>query len=198
MGASTMRFRLLLTVMILGASRTGWAQSPTYGLGKTPSAEEIRAWDIAIGPEGKELPPGHGTAKGGAQLFAQKCSFCHGANGEGNGGSAPTLIKNEGKPVISSPGNQPGPLMATYAPYATTIWDYINRGMPFGQEGSLKPDEVYALTAFLLYKGGVIQEDDVMDAQSLPKVKMPNRDGYAPLPEYKRGAPRIFANKPGQ
>lgn len=196
--ASTMRFRLLLTVMVLGAFRTGWAQSPTYGLGKTPSAEEIHAWDISIGPEGKELPPGHGTAKEGAQIFAQKCSMCHGENGEGNGASAPTIIKNEGKPVISSPSNQPGPLMATHAPYATTIWDYISRGMPFGQEGSLKPDEVYALTAFLLFKGGVIQEGDVMDAQSLPKVKMPNRDGYAPLPEYKRGAPRIFANKPGQ
>jgi len=183
---------------MLGLCHTGWAQSPTYGLGKTPSADKIRALDIAIGPEGKELPPGHGTAKEGAQLFGQKCAFCHGANGEGNGGSAPTLIKSEGKPVISSPGNQPGPLMATYSPYATTIWDYINRGMPFGQEGSLKPDEVYALTAFLLYKGGVIQEDDVMDAQSLPKVKMPNRDGYAPLPEYKHGAPRVFTNSPSQ
>jgi len=68
--------------------------------------------------------------------------------------------------------------------------------MPFGQEGSLKPDEVYALTAFLLYKGGVIKEDDVMDQQSLPKVKMPNRDGWAPLPEYQHGAPRLFSNSP--
>lgn len=195
MGASTMRFRLLVALMILGASGTGWAQSPTYGLGKTPSAEEIRAWDISIGPEGKELPPGRGTAKEGAQLFAQKCAPCHQADGAG-AGSAPTLIKVEGKPVITSPSNQPGPLMATYSPYATTIWDYINRGMPFGQEGSLKPDEVYALTAFLLYKNGVIQEGDVMDAQSLPNVKMPNRDGWAPLPEYKHGAPRAITITP--
>jgi hypothetical protein len=195
MGASTMRFRLLVALMILGASGTGWAQSPTYGLGKTPSAEEIRAWDISIGPEGKELPPGRGTAKEGAQLFAQKCAPCHQADGAG-AGSAPTLIKVEGKPVITSPSNQPGPLMATYSPYATTIWDYISRGMPFGQEGSLKPDEVYALTAFLLYKNGVIQEGDVMDQQALPKVKMPNRDGWAPLPEYKHGAPRAITIAP--
>ena len=195
MGASTMRYRLCLPLIILGLCQLGQAQSPTYGVGKTPTAQEIHAWDISIGPEGKELPPGHGTAKEGAAIFAQKCAVCHGANGEGNGGSAPTVIKNEGKPVNTSPGNAPGPLMATYAPYATTIWDYISRGMPFGAEGSLKPDEVYALTAFLLYKGGVIQENDVMDEHSLPNVKMPNRDGWAHLPEYKHGMPRAFTNK---
>ena len=85
--------------------------------------------------------------------------------------------------------------MALHSPYATTIWDYINRGMPLSQEGSLKPNEVYALTAFLLYKNGVIGEDDVLDAQTLPQVKMPNRDGYA-LPEWKPGMPRPFSAKP--
>jgi S-disulfanyl-L-cysteine oxidoreductase SoxD len=85
--------------------------------------------------------------------------------------------------------------MAMHSPYATTIWDYINRGMPFLQEGTLKPSEVYALTAFLLYKNGVIQEDDVLDAQTLPRIKMPNADGYA-LPEWKPGMPRPFPNKP--
>jgi hypothetical protein len=79
--------------------------------------------------------------------------------------------------------------MALHSPYAATIWDYINRGMPFSKEGTLKPDEVYALTAFLLYKNGVVQEDAVLDAQSLPQIKMPNRDGYA-LPEWKDGAMR--------
>ena len=85
--------------------------------------------------------------------------------------------------------------MATHSPYATTIWDYINRGMPFLQEGTLKPNEVYALTAFLLYENGVIQEDDVLDAQTLPQIKMPNRDGYA-IPECKPGMPRPFSAKP--
>ena len=85
--------------------------------------------------------------------------------------------------------------MAIHSPYATTIWDYINRGMPFGKEGSLKPNEVYALTAFLLYKNGVIPEDQVVDAQNLPQIKMPNRDGYV-LPEWKHGMSRPFPNKP--
>jgi S-disulfanyl-L-cysteine oxidoreductase SoxD len=85
--------------------------------------------------------------------------------------------------------------MAMHSPYATTIWDYINRGMPFKQEGSLKPDEVYALTAFILYKNDVIPEDQVLDAQSLPQVKMPNRDGYA-IPNWKPGMPRPFSAKP--
>ena len=203
MGASTMRsLRLLLPVMILGVCHAGWAQSPTYGLGRTPSAEEIRAWDIAISPTGKELPPGSGTAKEGAQLYAQKCAACHGATG--SGGKAPTLIRSKSTSTTSAPSNeQPclapcvreGNVMALHSPYATTLWDYINRGMPFLQEGMLKPNEVYALTAFLLYKNGVIQEDDVLDAQTLPQIKMPNRDGYA-IPQWKPGMPRPFSAKP--
>jgi hypothetical protein len=90
---------------------------------------------------------------------------------------------------------KPGDVMATHAPFATVIWDYINRAMPLYQEGTLKPDDVYALTAFLLNKNGVIGEDDVLDAQSLPQVKMPNRDGYS-APDWKRGKPRIFPNNP--
>ena len=85
--------------------------------------------------------------------------------------------------------------MAIHAPYATVMWDFINRGMPFLQEGSLKPNEVYALTAFLLYKNGVIHEDELMDAKSLPQVKMPNHDGYA-LPEWKHGMLRPSPTNP--
>ena len=85
--------------------------------------------------------------------------------------------------------------MAIHSPYATVIWDYINRGMPFGKEGSLKPDEVYAITAFLLYKNDVIPEDQVVDAKNLPQIKMPNSGGYV-LPEWKHGMPRLFAIKP--
>jgi len=197
MGASTMRsLRLLLAVMILGFCQAGWAQSPTYGVGKTPSAEEIRAWDIAISPTGKELPPGSGTAKEGAQLYAQKCAACHGATG--SGGPAPMLIKPQTASKASAPCLSPcigaGNVMAMHSPYATVIWDYINRGMPFKQEGTLKPNEVYALTAFLLYKNGVVQENDVIDAQSLPQIKMPNADGYA-IPDWKPGMPRPFPNK---
>ena len=187
--------RFFLLVTILGIAGTGWAQAPDYGLGKTPTQEEIRAWDITISPTGKNLPQGRGAAKEGAEIFAQKCAPCHGATG--SDGMAPPLVK-DARRTVAGQEMQVGQVMATHAPYATVMWDYINRAMPLGQEQSLKPDEVYALTAFLLSKNGVIQEDDVMDQESLPKVKMPNRDGYAPLPEYKHGAPRLFANKTSQ
>jgi cytochrome c len=191
-----MRLRnILLIAVTAGLSHTAWAQSPTYGLGKTPTAEEIRALDIAISPDGKELPPGSGTAKEGAPLYAQKCAACHGATG--SGGRAPQLIKSDSNPTgpCLAPCIRGANVMAIHSPYATTIWDYINRGMPFGKEGSLKPNEVYSLTAYLLFKNGVIPEDQVVDAQSLPQIKMPNRDGYV-LPEWKHGMPRPFPNKP--
>ena len=81
--------------------------------------------------------------------------------------------------------------MAIHSPYATTIWDYIHRAMPIGKEGTLTPNEVYSLTAYLLYKNGVIKEDEVLDQRSLPKVKMPNRNGFALPPEWKPGMPRL-------
>ena len=191
-----MGFRnVILAAMILGMCQLGSAQSPTYGVGRIPTAEELRAWDISISPDGKELPPGHGTAKEGAQLYTQKgCAGCHGRTG--SGAQAPTLIKSDGTTKSSMPCLAPcvndNNVMALHSPFATVMWDYINRGMPLGKEGTLKPDEVYALTAFLLYKNGVIQEVDVMDAQSLPKVAMPNRQGSAlPSQEWKHGMPRL-------
>jgi cytochrome c len=177
--------RVLLPLVVLAICHTAWAQSPTYGLGKTPSPDEIRAWDITISPTGKELPQGSGSAKDGAPLYARRCAGCHGATGAG--GRAPALITSGGSTaLVAGVGMKPGEVMATHAPYATVMWDYINRAMPLYLEGSLKPDEVYALTAFLLYKNGVIHEDDVLDAQSLPQIKMPNHDGFA-IPEWKPG-----------
>lgn len=188
--------RLLLVTATLGISQTAWTQSPTYGVGKTPTADEIRAWDIAISPTGKELPSGQGTAKEGAGLYVRKgCAGCHGGNGAG--GHAPTLISRKKEertpPTVPclSPCVNDSNTMAVHSPFATTIWDYINRGMPLGKEGSLTPNEVYALTAFLLYKGDIIKEDEVMDAQSLPKVKMPNSAGFALPPTWKKGEPRL-------
>ncbi len=187
--------RLLLVTTILGICQTAWTQSPTYGLGRTPSAEQIRAWDIAISPTGKDLPSGQGTAKEGAVLYVRKgCAGCHGATG--SGAHAPTLISSKSTQTASSvpclaPCVNDANTMGVHSPFATTIWDYINRGMPLGKEGTLSPNEVYALTAFLLYKNDVIKEDEVMDAQSLPKVKMPNRDGFALPPAWKHGTPRL-------
>jgi cytochrome c len=185
--------KVFLPGLILVASHCAWAQGPTYGLGKTPTDEEIRAWDIAISPDGKELPQGHGISKEGADIYARRCAACHGQTGWG--GRAPVLIKGGPAATLAGVGMAQGDTMATHAPYATVMWDYINRAMPLGQEGSLKPDEVYSLTAFLLSKNGVIKEDDVMDQQTLPKVQMPNKDGAAPIPEWKQGFIRPLPSK---
>jgi cytochrome c len=184
-----------LLIAAFGNSQSAWAQSPTYGVGRAPTKEEVRAWDIAISPTGKELPRGHGTAKEGAALFASKgCGGCHGASG--SGGHAPTLIRGTDAHqtmamTCLAPCVNDSNAMAIHSPFATTIWDYVNRGMPLGKEGSLEPDEVYALTAYILYKNNVIKEDQVLNAESLPKVKMPNHDGFALPPPWKHGAPRL-------
>ena len=193
--------KLLAAAALLGISQTAWTQSPTYGMGRTPTAEEMRAWDISISPDGKELPPGQGTAREGAALYVRKgCAGCHGSTGS-SGGRAPTLIKSPNTARKDTPPLPPAPClapcvndsnaMAVHAPFATTIWDYIHRGMPIGKEGTLNPNEVYALTAFLLYKNNIIGEDDVMDARTLPKVRMPNHDGFALPPAWRHGEPRL-------
>lgn len=186
---------ILAVTAVFELCQSAWTQTPTYGVGRTPTPEEIRAWDIAISPTGKELPQGHGSAKEGAALFVSKgCGGCHGASG--SGGHAPTLVPSKGaQPAMAmtclAPCVNDSNAMAVHSPFATTIWDYINRGMPLGKEGSLTPNEVYALTAYILYKSNVVKEDDVMDAESLPKVKMPNRDGFALPPAWKHGSPRL-------
>lgn len=176
-----MRYLLnfLLPAMLAAAWVSAQAQGPTYGLGGTPSAEQIRAWDIAIGPEGKELPPGNGTAKEGASLYTQRCAACHGANGEGPESAA----YNIDVPPLwgyrdTLPTLLPKKSVGGFWPFATTVFDYINRAMPKGAEGTLNTDQVYAVTAFLLFKNGIIKETDAMDAKTLPKVQMPNRNGF--------------------
>ena len=177
---------VLLGGFLLGASVLAQS-SAKYGVGTTPTAEEIRAWDISIGPDGAELPPGRGTAKEGAQLFTSKgCVACHGANG--TGGRAPELKSKDGPSVETW---KRGRILPVRAPFATIVWDYINRGMPLGREGTLTPDEVYGLTAYLLFINGVIPEDQVLDQQNLAAVKMPLGDNYAPLPDWKPRTPRL-------
>jgi len=175
---------LLLGSLVAGVAI---AQSPTYGVGRTPTAEELRRMDIAIGPTGEELPPGRGTAKEGAQLFLQKgCIGCHGAAGAG--GLAPALVSKQGADV---PVWQKERILPLRSPYATTVWDYINRGMPLGLEGTMTPDEVYSLTAYLLFLNNVIPEDQVLDQQSLPEVTMPIGDEFGKPHEFKLNAPRL-------
>jgi mono/diheme cytochrome c family protein len=165
--------------IVLLTATAALAQTPSYSnIGRAATKEEIQAWDISVGPDGKGLPPGQGTAKEGAPIFAVKCAVCHGPNGEGAkigprivGGIADTETLTTLKPVRTVGG---------YWPYATTVWDFINRAMPRGQSGTLTPTEVYALTAFILAKSNIIKEDDVLDAKTLPKVQMPNRNGFVP------------------
>lgn len=184
---------LRLVVMALLVGSPALAQSPTYGVGRTPTPEEIRALDISIGPTGEELPPGRGTAKEGATLFQQKgCAGCHGK--AGIGAMAPALQSSKGQDLPlweRGRGTSGWMILPLTAPFATIVWDYIHRGMPLGKEGSLTADEVYALTAYLLFMNKVIPEDQVLDQQSLPKVKMPIGDDYGRLPDWKHGAPRL-------
>jgi mono/diheme cytochrome c family protein len=185
-----MRSSLLLFLMLLVAG-SAQAQSPTFGLGRTPTAEEILAWDISISPTGEELPPGRGTATEGATVYLIKgCVGCHGMGGAN--GAAPRLVIRPANPdrPVRDPW-QLGRILPIRSPYATTVWDYINRGMPLGDEGILTADEVYALTAYLLNLNGLIAEDEVMDAQSLPLVDMPNVDNWAPLPDWEPASPRL-------
>ena len=185
-------YNLLVPGMALAVCVAALGQAPTYNRGTTPSPEEIRAWDISINSEGKGLPPGSGTAKQGAPIYAQKCAVCHGATGA-EGQSLPGAANlwpyssvrqrlvpplQGGKGTYNIP--YPGRTIGIWWPYATTVWDYINRAMPPKGEGTLSADEVYALTALMLYWNDVIKEDDVMDAKTLPKVQMPNRNGFVP------------------
>jgi S-disulfanyl-L-cysteine oxidoreductase SoxD len=169
-------FNLLVPVAAVAACVAAAAQTPDYkNVGRTPTAQEVQALDIAIGTDGKELPPGSGNAKTGARLFTQKCVACHGENQEGSP-QAPALVGGKGTLTSLHPKMTAG----SYWPFATTIFDYIRRAMPRYQEGSLKADEVYSLTAFILFRNDIIREDDVIDAATLPKIKMPNRDGFIP------------------
>jgi mono/diheme cytochrome c family protein len=169
-------FNFFVPGMALAASVTAFAQAPTYHVGRTPTKEEIQAWDISIGPEGRELPPGSGSAKQGAAIYGKKCVACHGPTAEGSQ-LAPRLLG--GKGTLRTP--QPVRTIGSYWPFATTVWDYIHRAMPPGQGGSLSADEVYALTAFILFRNEIIGENDAMDAKTLPKIQMPNRNGFIPL-----------------
>jgi S-disulfanyl-L-cysteine oxidoreductase SoxD len=169
-------FNFLVPVLVMAAGMTASAQTPGYkNVGRTPTPQEVQAMDIAIGTDGKELPPGSGNAKVGAQLFADKCMVCHGESQEGSG-QGPALVGGKGTLTSLHPKMTAG----SYWPFATTIFDYIRRAMPRFQERTLKVDEVYSLTAFILYRNDIVKEDVVIDAKSLPKIKMPNRDGFIP------------------
>ena len=187
MGASPMASLRLVALLLLMGGTALVQSSPRYGIGTTPTAEQLRAADISIGPTGTELPPGRGTVKEGAALYRSKgCAGCHGATGLD--GRAPALKAKAGPETETW---RRGRILPVRAPHATIVWDYINRAMPLNREGTLTHDEVYSLTAFLLNINGVIPEDQVLDQHNLPTVKMPIGDAYAELPEWKPKTPRL-------
>ncbi len=173
-----------LPILVLATASLSVAQLTPYGVGRAPTPEEIAAWNIAIGPDGRELPPGSGTAKEGATIYAEKCAVCHGINAEKPLPGVPLLVGGQGTLTSIMPVKTVG----SYFPYATTIWDTINRAMPLNKPNSLSANEVYALTAYLLYRNNLIKDDAAMNARSLPEVEMPNRHGFFPEnPQYKPG-----------
>ena len=163
--------RLALAVAaMLALAANAWA-AETPNLGKPIDEKDIAPWDISIMPDGRGLPPGSGTPAQGAPIFAAKCSACHGEKGVGGIAASVTA----GPPRASLDG---GKTIANFWPYATTVFDFIRRAMPYNAPHSLKDDEVYALTAYLLNLHKLIGPMDVMNAQSLPKVKMPNAENF--------------------
>lgn len=147
-----------------------------FGLGHPASERDMAVWNIDVSPDGQGLPPGQGTVKQGAQLYAMKCAVCHGPTGKE--GPNDVLVGGQGSLQTTKPLKTIG----SYWPYATTLYDYIRRAMPFTAPQSLKPDEIYALVAWLLHQNQILAEDAILDAHSLPKIEMPNRNGFIPDP----------------
>ena len=144
-----------------------------FGFGQPATPEQIAGWNIDIAPTGKGLPPGSGTVAQGEALFAKLGAKCHGAKGEGTT-NAPALVGSIGSLATDKPVKTIG----SYWPYAPTLFDYIRRAMPASNPKSLSADEVYALCAYLLHLNGIVPEDAVMDAKTLPQVVMPNHAGF--------------------
>jgi S-disulfanyl-L-cysteine oxidoreductase SoxD len=145
-----------------------------FGFGHPATSEEIAGWDIDVAANGAGLPAGSGTVQQGKELYDRLGAKCHGAKGEGGEGGAPPLVGGIGSLNTDAPLKTVG----SYWPYAPVLYDYIHRAMPADNPQSLAPDEVYALCAYLLYLNGIVEEDAVMDADTLPKVIMPNHAGF--------------------
>ena len=182
------RKALVAAALVVSATSASLAQtSPNAtaatrpGLGKPINEVDVKGWDIAILPDGTNLPVGSGTPSQGATIYAQRCVACHAEGGKGGASPGATALIG-GAPLTS--GIDTTKTIANYYPYATTVFDYIRRAMPFNAPRSLSDDEVYALTAYILSLNKLIGENDAMDAKSLPQVKMPNRDNFIiPYPD---------------
>src|SRR6185295_5703862 len=180
---TSMHRRFLLYIgasaIVLSCNSASWSgekASEYEGIGRPATDEEIRAWNIDVFPTGEGLPPGEGTAKQGAPVYAAKCAVCHGPTG--TEGPKDRLVG--GQNSLKTP--KPERTIGSYWPYATTLYDYIRRAMPFDAPQSLTPNETYSVIAWLLFQNQIIAEDVVIDAQILSKIEMPNLNGFVPDP----------------
>jgi len=174
----TFRFGILLPAALFLISSVCYAQHPN--LGRPLSPEEISKLDITVTPDGTGLPVGSGSVSAGAKVYEEKCQSCHGPKGQG--GPQDQLTGGVGTIASQKPVKTP----VSYWPSATTIFDYVRRAMPLQTPQSLTNDEGYAVTAYILSVDGIVPQDAVLDAKSLPQVKMPNRDGFVrwwPVPK---------------
>ncbi|WP_137955390.1 c-type cytochrome [Burkholderia sp. 4M9327F10] len=172
---SLVRRSLAAGIFIIASSLAPGAYA-AYGIGTPLPEQDTAAWNIDVAPDGRGLPAGSGDVATGAHVFAAQCAACHGEQGQGLIGDA--LVGGQGTLASAKPKRTVG----SYWPYATTLFDYIRRAMPFNAPESLSADDVYAVCAFLLNQNGVVPADTRLDARSLPAVKMPNRDGFVPDP----------------
>ena len=181
-----MKLAVLAAVVVGLAAQDDGDQ--TYGLGREPTEEEIRALDIDVMPDGTGLPPGEGSVEKGRELYYQLCASCHGVTG--TEGPNDVLVGREPYEGFAF-GTDPSlrKTIGNYWPYATTIYDYTYRAMPFDAPGSLEPDEVYSLVAFILNMNELIEEDVIIDANTLPEVQMPARDRF--VPDNRSGGPEL-------
>jgi cytochrome c len=165
-----------------GLSLVGPVQAYDFGRQATP--DEIKLWDIDVRPDGTGLPNGSGTVIHGKEVYQQNCEACHGSNGQG--GPKDRLVGGQGSLATDKPVKTVG----SYWPYATTVFDYIHRAMPYPAPGSLSIDDTYAVVAYILNLNGLLPDGGMLDKDSLLSIKMPNRDGFVPDPVFKPDRPR--------
>lgn len=170
--AATLAIAALLAACATTSDTTAPVPTRGPGLGQPAAPALVAAWDISIPPSGVGLPPGSGSVAQGAKVYAAKCQSCHGEKGAGK--PADRLVGGIG----SLASGKPVQTVGSYWPYATTLFDYVRRAMPTTAPLTLTNDEVYAVSAYVLHLNGIIREDEVMNAQTLPQVRMPNRDGF--------------------
>ena len=179
---------LKATVICLGAGLlAAAAQAEKLGLGRAATPDEVAAWDIDVRPDGLGLPDGSGDVATGEEIYTERCASCHGVFGEGEG-RWPVLAGGQGTLTSARPVKTVG----SYWPYLSTVWDYVHRAMPFGEAQSLQDDEVYAVTAYLLYLNDLVDDDFVLSRENFTEIRLPNEPNF--IPDNRPESP-VFASR---